>query len=167
MSVYKLTCSATNKIYYGSTKNSIETRRAKGHKYCSCGDFVTPKLELVEKVDDLSKLYERELYYIKNFECVNKNGKGGYFKTKEEIEETKKDRKEKQKQYNKKIKEEKRFYCKLCEFAFHSSKKLIRHEEGFRHKLKNESFLKYGETWKEHYLIDNKERYERTRSGAP
>ncbi len=163
MSVYKLICSATNKIYFGSTKNTIKFRREKGHKNCSCGDFVTPKLELVEKVDDLSKLYERELYYINNFDCVNINGKPKKEKTKEEIEKAKKRKNEQTKAIRKKIVDEKRFYCKLCDFAFQSRKKLIRHEEGFRHKLKNESFLKYGETWKEHYLIDNKERYKLTR----
>jgi len=75
MSVYKLTCE-TGKVYYGSTNNDLETRKNKGWYHCACKDFINPKMELIENVDDESKLYERELYYIKNFECVNISGKG-------------------------------------------------------------------------------------------
>ena len=73
MSVYKLTCE-TGKIYYGATGNTIEQRKSKGHYHCSCKDFINPKIELVETVDNLDNLYEREKYYIQNFECVNING---------------------------------------------------------------------------------------------
>ena len=164
MSVYKLTCSTTNKVYYGSTKNDIVFRRSKGHYNCACGDFVNPKLELVELVIDLTKLYERELYYIKNFDCVNINGKGKKQLTKEEEEEKRKRKKEKDIIFRKKIIESKKHYCELCEIAFQSPKKLTRHNEGFRHKLKYKSFLKYGEEWREHYLKDNQERYKLKRA---
>ena len=163
MSVYKLTCSKTNKVYYGSTKNDIKFRRGKGHKKCACSDFITPKLELVEKVSDLNKLEERELYYIKNFDCVNVNGKGNN----KPSEETLKKRKQQKIINRKKVIEEKRHYCDLCKIAFQSNKKLIRHIEGYRHKLKNECFLKYGDTWKEHYLIDNQEKYKLNRINHP
>ena len=74
MSVYKITCD-TGKIYYGSTKSSLERRKGRGYITCSCKDFINPKIELVEKVDNLDNLYERELYYIRNYECVNISGK--------------------------------------------------------------------------------------------
>jgi len=72
MSVYKLTCSETGKIYYGSTKQTLENRKQKGWQRCSCEDFVNPTIELVETVNDLDNLLEREDYYIRNFECINK-----------------------------------------------------------------------------------------------
>ena len=73
MSVYKLTCSETGKVYYGSTKRTLEVRKSWGWKRCSCKDFVNPTMELVEKVDNLDNLRQREDYYIRNFECVNKH----------------------------------------------------------------------------------------------
>jgi len=158
MSVYKLTCSESKKVYYGATKNPIEFRRAKGHNRCSCQSFVNPKLELVEIVEDINKLYERETYYIQNFECINRNQKG--FKPNEE---QLKKYKEKRIEYSKKIKEEKKYHCSLCNLSFHSPKKLTRHNEGYRHKLKNESFEKYGEDWKKYYLEDNQKRYKEKR----
>ena len=71
MSIYKLTCNETGKVYYGSTKGTLEGRKQRGWKTCSCKDFVNPNIELVEKVDDLNNLLEREDYYIRNFECIN------------------------------------------------------------------------------------------------
>jgi len=71
MSVYKLTCNETGKVYYGSTKNTFGRRKSNGWKECSCKDFVNPTIEIVEKVDDLDNLLEREDYYIRNFECIN------------------------------------------------------------------------------------------------
>ncbi len=72
MSVYKLICNETGKVYYGSTKRTLKTRKRDGWKTCSCKDFVNPTIELVETVDDLNNLLERENYYITNFECINK-----------------------------------------------------------------------------------------------
>ena len=73
MSVYKLTCNETGKVYYGSTKQTLELRKRVGWKRCSCKDFINPTIELVETVDDLDNLRQREDYYIRNFECVNKH----------------------------------------------------------------------------------------------
>jgi len=151
MFVYKLVCE-TGKVYYGATKHSIKHRKSKGHHYCSCGDFINPTIEIVEKVNNIEELYKRELYYIKNFECVNKSGKGMSNITKE-------NKKKSKIKYIEKIIKEKKFYCNLCDLSFQSLKKLNRHCEGNRHKLKYECFEKYGEKWKEHYLIDNKKRY--------
>ena len=52
MSVYKLTCNETGKVYYGSTKSTLEVRKSKGWKKCSCENFVNPTMELVETVDN-------------------------------------------------------------------------------------------------------------------
>tara|TARA_R110002072_G_C7775566_1_gene519583 strand:- start:291 stop:797 length:507 start_codon:yes stop_codon:yes gene_type:complete len=158
MSVYKLTCEKSGDVYYGATKNPIEFRRSKGHYNCSCNYFINPKLELVEDCD-LSILYDREKYYIKNYPCVNKTGKGQTPPTQE-----KKDiRTQQTVESRKRIVEEKRNYCSLCEIAFQSPKKLIRHIEGYRHKLKNESYKKYGDEWRKYYLEDNKKRYNKNR----
>ena len=75
MSVYKKTCE-TGLIYYGSTGNDIKVREQKGHYNCSCKDFINPVMEVLEYVDDPVLRYKRELYYIRNFECVNVDGKG-------------------------------------------------------------------------------------------
>ena len=75
MSVYKKTCES-GKVYYGSTKNDIEVRLNKGHYKTTCKDFINPKTEILEYIEDDTERYERELFYIKNFECVNKKGKG-------------------------------------------------------------------------------------------
>lgn len=74
-------------------------------------------------------------------------------------------KKEPNKEYRKKIIEEKRHYCSLCNIAFQAPKRLIRHQEGYRHKLKQQSFEKYGDSWKEHYHNDNKKRYNEIRKG--
>ena len=75
MFVYKLTCSETNKVYYGATKNTPEHRKSRGHYKCTCKDFVNPTIEIVEKCNSIEEMYEREKYFIQNFDCVNRNGK--------------------------------------------------------------------------------------------
>lgn len=75
MAVYKKTCE-TGKVYYGSTKNHIDIRLNKGHYKTTCKDFINPKTEVLEYIEDDKERYEKELYYIRNFECVNKMGKG-------------------------------------------------------------------------------------------
>ena len=71
MFVYKLTCSETNKVYYGATKNTPEHRKSRGHYKCTCKDFVNPTIEIVEKCNSIEEMYEREKYFIQNNECVN------------------------------------------------------------------------------------------------
>ena len=168
MSVYKLTCSETGKIYYGSTGNPINVRQNKGWSNCACKDFVNPEIEEIEHIEDKHDRLMKENEYIMNNECVNKNravaptneqrNKELWLKRKDcpvSIQEDK--------DYRKKIIAEKRFYCKLCDIAFQAPKKLLRHTEGFRHKLKQQSYDKYGEDWVEHYLEDNRLRYNKTR----
>ena len=76
MYIYKLTCSKSGGVYYGATKNTPGYRVKKGgHITCSCKDFINPIIEIVEKVEKLEDLFTREKYYIRNFECVNKQGK--------------------------------------------------------------------------------------------
>jgi len=165
MSVYKLTCSETGKVYYGSTKNTLKVRKSKGWYTCSCKDFVNPNIELVETVDDLNNLLEREDYYIRNFECVNKNG--ATFNSKQYDKEWRANNKERKaimdKKSKKKIRDEKRYHCSLCNLSFTGSMKLQRHLNGYRCKLKHKSYAIHGEKWKEHYLNDNKNRYNENR----
>ena len=73
MFIYKLTCE-TGKVYYGATKNTVEYRKSKGHYHCMCKDFINPKIEIVEKVDNIENLFIKEKWYIQNNDCVNSNG---------------------------------------------------------------------------------------------
>jgi len=165
MSVYKLTCSETGKVYFGSTKGTIEARKNKGWYKCSCKDFIDSKLEIVEANIDYDILLERERYYIEQFECVNKNIPGKsivesnadyYCKNKEKhLVQTK--------LHRVKVREEKRFYCSLCDLCFDTPKKLQRHIDGYRHTLKNECFKIYGEDWKKNYKKFRESRYNKTR----
>jgi len=88
--IYKITCSTTNKVYYGSTEFVFLNMRLLNHEHCynsyklgnrkyqTSFDVLengTYKIELVEDVVGTCKkdLLARERYYIENFECVNKN----------------------------------------------------------------------------------------------
>lgn len=78
--IYKIICSETNRIYYGSTTQKLNHRlndhkaKRKNPDRCMTKDFVEPKIYLVENVDCDNKkdLFIRENYYIDNFECVNR-----------------------------------------------------------------------------------------------
>jgi hypothetical protein len=160
--VYKLTCE-TGLVYYGSTKHNLEYRKDKGWYKCSCKDFINKKMEVIEECDNFK---EREDYYIRNNDCVNKNI---VIQTHEDIKkgyEKRRDKKKIQdKVYQEKVYNEKRFYCDLCNVNCKGMNHLVKHNEGFRHKLKSESYLKYGEDWEKHYLIDNKKRYAENKKG--
>lgn len=97
--IYKITDNTNSNCYYGATIQSLSNRKS-GHKrdynrYC-LGGYKNKKIgdysytacqifknnnftfEIVEKMDtdlDRQNLLERELYYIRNFKCVNKIGK--------------------------------------------------------------------------------------------
>ena len=165
MSIYKLTCSETGNIYYGSTGNDIKKRREKGWYHCTCKDFVNPKMEVMEHIEDNVERLKKEAEYIQNNECVNVNSK--HLNVKEGMKHWVANNKEKHiqdgKDWNKKVKEEKRFYCDICDISLLSTKTLERHFEGYRHKLKKVSYDKYGDEWKTHYLEDNKKRYNESR----
>ena len=151
MSVYKLTCAETGKIYYGSTGNNMKRRKGSGWTSCECKNFINPILEVLDNIENKEERLLKENDYIINNECVNKKRAG------------KQDKVKQNKEIRIRIIEEKRFYCSLCNIAFQAPKKLVRHQEGFRHKLKQESYDKYGDDWKLNYLIDNKKRYNNNR----
>ena len=75
--IYKVVCSETLDVYYGSTIQTLKQRLTmhKG-KYNGCASkyFLEPIIELVEEYPCNSKLEleKRERYFIENFECVNK-----------------------------------------------------------------------------------------------
>lgn len=70
--------------YYGSTIQSLK-ERLRGHKKDAktknksskilFQNGCIPKIELIEEVDfdDIKELWDKEAYYIRNLECVNKN----------------------------------------------------------------------------------------------
>ena len=158
--VYKLTCETGN-VYYGSTKHNIEYRKDKGWYHCACKDFINPKIEVVEECENY---LEREDYYINNYECINNNRAIGLTQ-KEYMKEYVKNGKKKvsDKKYQEKVYSEKKYYCELCDINCSSSYSKNKHNQGKRHKLKYESYLKYGDNWKEHYINDNRKRYAETK----
>ena len=160
MSVYRLTCSVTGLVYYGSTKKELKVRKNKGWYKCSCKDFVNPIMECVEKVDNIDNLLIREDYWIRNNECVNANNA---ILNKEKIKQNRIDHKEKKKEYDKNyikiIINSKKFHCEMCDLTFVSPGKLNRHLNGYRHKLKEKAKELYGENWKDQYEEFKRKRY--------
>lgn len=77
--VYKLTCSETGNIYYGSTTQPLNQRLWK-HKAddntCVSRFFINPTIEKLCQVEfivgDRTPLLEKEKEYIVNNECVNR-----------------------------------------------------------------------------------------------
>ena len=83
--IYKIVCNKTGLIYYGSTTKQLRTRlkehearfkKNNGGKY-TCYQILENndyKIELVEEVSCQSKkeLRDREAYYIRNYDCINK-----------------------------------------------------------------------------------------------
>ena len=73
--IYKKTCES-GKIYYGSFSGIWEHRVWGGWSHCSCRDFINPTHKFIEIViGDVKDLVAREMWYINNYECVNKKGK--------------------------------------------------------------------------------------------
>lgn len=77
--VYKLTCSKSGNIYYGSTTRTLNQRLWK-HKsqdnHCVSRHFINPTIEKICEVEflknDRTLLLKKEREYIENYECVNK-----------------------------------------------------------------------------------------------
>jgi len=88
--IYKITSSQTDKVYIGSTKQTLNTRFSK-HKYrldCSSKSIIAfgdAEIELIEEVDEQNRLI-RERHYIESYgeQCVNEIIP---FRTKEETTE--------------------------------------------------------------------------------
>tara|TARA_R110002012_G_C11361322_1_gene580894 strand:+ start:239 stop:664 length:426 start_codon:yes stop_codon:yes gene_type:complete len=74
--VYRLKCSETGLVYYGSTSaTSYKIRQWRGYKSCACKDFVNP--EVLICIDNLEDgIYQLvEEWYIQNNECINVRSK--------------------------------------------------------------------------------------------
>ena len=71
--IYKITCSETDKVYFGSTIQNIDKRFQ--HHICAKNtrfrELKNPKMELLEVVD-IKDRYEVERHYIIHYDCVNK-----------------------------------------------------------------------------------------------
>jgi len=81
--IYSLTCSNPNLIYYGSTTKPLNDRLSghknnfKNNKQVSSKilfEWGNVKINMIEEInfEDKKELLDREAYYIKNLECVNK-----------------------------------------------------------------------------------------------
>jgi hypothetical protein len=105
INIYKLSCE-TGKVYYGSTNNI--NKRLSNHKSnltCMSKDFINPNIEVLETCKEEERK-EREGYYIRNFDCVNKCIPG---RTQKEYRET---NKEKYKKLKKEWDEKNKEHCK-------------------------------------------------------
>ena len=75
--IYKLVCSETNRIYIGSTTQTLCKRKAQ-HKdkqnRCISRTFINPQIYLIENFSCNSKeeMNAYENTFIENMECVNK-----------------------------------------------------------------------------------------------
>jgi hypothetical protein len=84
--IYKIHCNTNNLDYYGSTKQRLK-KRIWSHKNCykryleGISDYYITSfdiiknnnyiVDIVDKCDENNRI-DRESYYIRNFECVNK-----------------------------------------------------------------------------------------------
>ena len=85
---YKLTCSETDKVYYGSTKLSL-VERCGGHRNsgeCESRTFVKPIIGLMDVFATKKEALEAERKLIEENPCVNIRSP---IKSKEEIDEYK------------------------------------------------------------------------------
>jgi len=79
--IYKLTCSESGNVYYGSTTDPL--RRYKQHQRvnntCKSKELINPDIDLLECISIQDRdLFKKELLtlerkYIENNNCVNKN----------------------------------------------------------------------------------------------
>ena len=111
--IYKIVCNKTGLIYYGSTTNSLKVRliqhksryfNHRGNAKYSCYEILENndyKIELVEEVSCETKkqLRDREAYYIKNYDCINKVIPGRTRKERDNLPENKLKKKEQDKKY--------------------------------------------------------------------
>ena len=72
ISIYKITCE-TGKVYYGSTKHIKKRFKHHTNVYNTSNSkgFLNPKFEILETCNEEERK-DKESYYIRNFECVNK-----------------------------------------------------------------------------------------------
>jgi len=78
--IYKLICSQTDKVYYGSTMNPVKRyhQHLSTQNNCSSKILIKPEFKLLEcvTIEDeenfRTELLLREKEYIKNNDCVNK-----------------------------------------------------------------------------------------------
>lgn len=79
--IYAITCNITGQVYYGSTFKTLNQRMS-GHK-CKSNRAISK--QIIERGDyteeviieglfrDADELRNMEAYFIKNYECINKN----------------------------------------------------------------------------------------------
>jgi hypothetical protein len=102
--IYQITCNITNECYYGSTCQIIK-ERIRGHKKdrdCASVHILDRndyKVDILETLENCSKLQaeQRESYYQRNFDCINKNI--ARRTQKEYREDNRESRKKQQKEY--------------------------------------------------------------------
>jgi len=151
--IYKLICTSTGDVYYGSTIQSLNVRLSKHHcksSTCSSKTFINPKIYLLENVPCNSKaeLEAIERKYIENNECINKHVPG---RTQKEYRE---DNKEKGKERNKK------YYLENNEKL---NEKVKKYREENKEKIKEIRNQKFNCDCGGQYTKSNKSRHERTK----
>ncbi|VVU95723.1 GIY-YIG catalytic domain [seawater metagenome] len=167
--IYSLTCNNPNLIYYGSTTKSLNERLSQhkcDFKINKCvsskilfewGDV---KINMIEEIEfqDKKELLDRESYYIRNLECVNK--KIPNRTQKEWYIDNKKRMVLQNKEYYEKNKE------KIKEYYYDNKDKLKENRKEYRLKNKNHTQIynkKYQEKNKEKLKQKKKEYNEKNK----
>lgn len=82
MIIYKATNKINNKVYIGQTVRSLEVRMSehKRHNYTSFDKAINKyglenfDVEIIDTAKDINELNEKEIYWIKYYNCVVPNG---------------------------------------------------------------------------------------------
>ena len=85
--IYKIECSETGEVYFGSTCLPLSTRFGEHRRDCKSKNLTSKSLisrgkATISLVEDFAcenrkQLEEKERFYIENYECVNKKIPGG------------------------------------------------------------------------------------------
>jgi len=178
--IYKIVSPSKNITYYGSTTYDLQKRlinhirKYKYYKdgktnYVSVNDVLECDDAVIELVENFScnnrkELTDREGYYIKNNECINKNIPGRTYKEwkLENIDNYKEYQKEYQKEYRKQKKEENRKanekYILEIEKEIHNEHKqyMRNYMKKYYQKHKDKISSYYREKYRKHHSIASK-----------
>jgi len=178
--IYKIVSPSKNITYYGSTTYDLQKRlinhirKYKYYKdgktnYVSVNDVLECDDAVIELVENFScnnrkELTDREGYYIKNNECINKNIPGRTYKEwkLENIDNYKEYQKEYQKEYRKQKKEENRKanekYILEIEKEIHNEHKqyMRNYMKKYYQKHKDKISSYYREKYRKHNSIASK-----------
>jgi len=177
--IYGIFCRTTWKVYYGSTKLTVEQRlgiHEKDYKYYfeGCHGYYSAfevlknnyyEIKLLEKCYDKFHMRDRENFYIDNFPCVNINRAGVPGRTQKEwYKDNRQKILERSKKYTKKyyeankekiLQKSKETYNCPCGSTDIRKFNKARHETSKKHKKYLENLKHYFNKWKKRLILKN------------